>query len=345
MATSAWKSRLTWPWTPKARSPRRGGCGGGRSTEHHDQGSGHEGRACRPSGQLIGEGINVNVTLLFGIEAYLAVAEAYMAGLEAFKAGGGDVAKVHGVASFFVSRIDGADRQEDRQAPGRGSAARRPQTLRGKVAIANAKIAYQHYLEMIATPRWKALAAAGAAPQRLLWASTGTKDPAYSRRPLRRHPGRGRHRQHHAAQDHGRLPRPRQGHAVADRRRRGRARGSRRSRAAGARSGRRHRRPGGGRGRPSSPRRSTAARRGGDQARRTCWAAGSTPSRSSSPDDLDAAAKAALDRPRPKAGPGGCGPATPRCGPAPTKPSGSAGSPRRGARRSISPPSRACAPR
>ena len=132
--------------------------------------------------QLISEGINVNVTLLFGIDAYLKVAEAHMAGLEALKAAGGDVARVHGVASFFVSRIDGKiDKEIDRRlAAGGAEASETLRSLRGQVAIANAKVAYQRYLALIETPRWKALAAAGAAPQRLLWASTGTKDPSYS---------------------------------------------------------------------------------------------------------------------------------------------------------------------
>ena len=131
---------------------------------------------------LIGEGINVNVTLLFSIDAYLAVAEAHMAGLEALKAAGGDVSKVHGVASFFVSRIDGMiDKAIDARVGSAPEAeAAELRGLRGKVAIANAKLAYQRYLELIAAPRWQALAGAGAAPQRLLWASTGTKDPAYS---------------------------------------------------------------------------------------------------------------------------------------------------------------------
>ena len=131
---------------------------------------------------LIGEGINVNVTLLFGLEAYLAVAEAHTAGLEAFRfAGGGDVAKVHGVASFFVSRIDGViDKAIDERAAKGAADTAALKALRGKVAIANAKVAYQRYLELIASARWRALAEAGAAPQRLLWASTGTKDPAYS---------------------------------------------------------------------------------------------------------------------------------------------------------------------
>ena len=132
--------------------------------------------------QLIGEGINVNVTLLFGVGAYLDVAEAHMAGLEMLKAAGGDLSRVHGVASFFVSRIDTRiDGAIDARlkAGAQGEEAERLGRLRGKVAIANARSAYQRYLELIASPRWRALAAAGAAPQRLLWASTGVKDPAY----------------------------------------------------------------------------------------------------------------------------------------------------------------------
>jgi transaldolase/glucose-6-phosphate isomerase len=132
--------------------------------------------------QLIGEGININVTLLFSLDAYLAVAEAHMAGLEDFKAKGGDISRVHGVASFFVSRIDSQiDAAIDKRLDaGAGADEADLKGLRGKVAIANAKIAYQRYLDMLKTPRWQALAAAGAAPQRLLWASTGTKDKAYS---------------------------------------------------------------------------------------------------------------------------------------------------------------------
>jgi len=131
---------------------------------------------------LIGEGINVNVTLLFGLDAYKAVAEAHMAGLEDLAAKGGDIAKVAGVASFFVSRIDTQidDAIDKRLKAGAGADEADLKRVRGKVAIANAKIAYQHYLQMIATRRWKALAAKGAAPQRLLWASTGTKNPDYS---------------------------------------------------------------------------------------------------------------------------------------------------------------------
>jgi transaldolase/glucose-6-phosphate isomerase len=130
---------------------------------------------------LIGEGINVNVTLLFALGAYLAVADAHMAGLEARRAAGGDISKLAGVASFFVSRIDTRiDAKIDERVAAGDPGAARLRALRGQVAIANAKVAYQRYLEMLATPRWTALAAAGARPQRLLWASTGTKDPAYS---------------------------------------------------------------------------------------------------------------------------------------------------------------------
>ncbi|MDB5445094.1 MAG: bifunctional transaldolase/phosoglucose isomerase, partial [Phenylobacterium sp.] len=130
---------------------------------------------------LVGEGININVTLLFALDAYLAVADAHIAGLEAFRASGGGVGKVAGVASFFVSRIDTQiDKKIDQRVAEGGRDAEALKALRGRVAIANAKVAYQQYLKLIETPRWKALAAAGARPQRLLWASTGTKDPAYS---------------------------------------------------------------------------------------------------------------------------------------------------------------------
>jgi transaldolase/glucose-6-phosphate isomerase len=131
--------------------------------------------------QLIGEGINVNVTLLFGLDAYQAVADAHMEGLETLKIAGGDVQRVHGVASFFVSRIDTQiDKEIDRRVKAGDAQAEALKALRGKVAIANAKIAYQLYLDMLKGERWQALAEAGAAPQRLLWASTGTKDPAFS---------------------------------------------------------------------------------------------------------------------------------------------------------------------
>lgn len=127
--------------------------------------------------QLIAEGINVNVTLLFSVDAYKAVAEAYLHGLEDRLSRGEPVNRVASVASFFLSRIDAVvDAAIDAlDEPRRSQNA----TLKGRVAIANAKRAYAHYLELTATPRWQALAAHGAMPQRLLWASTGTKNPAY----------------------------------------------------------------------------------------------------------------------------------------------------------------------
>lgn len=131
--------------------------------------------------QLIGDGINVNVTLLFAVDRYRKVAEAYMTGLERLLEDGRDPSAVASVASFFVSRIDSKvdarieDRQQDASAEERAEL----QGLKGKVAIANAKLAYAVYQELVASPRWKALAAEGAATQRLLWASTSTKNPAY----------------------------------------------------------------------------------------------------------------------------------------------------------------------
>ncbi|HEY0271020.1 MAG TPA: bifunctional transaldolase/phosoglucose isomerase, partial [Sphingomonas sp.] len=120
------------------------------------------------------DGININVTLLFSIDAYKAVLEAYIAALEARVARGQPIDRIASVASFFVSRIDGVI---DRKIDALGTA--EAKAIRGKVAVANAKMAYQHYLEVSASPRWQALAAKGAMPQRLLWASTGVKDPTY----------------------------------------------------------------------------------------------------------------------------------------------------------------------
>ena len=130
---------------------------------------------------LIGEGININVTLLFSIDAYKAVADAYMAGLEDRHAKGQDISHLSSVASFFVSRIDAQiDKKIDERVAAGDRDADALRKLRGRVAIANAKMAYVWYREMVASERWKKLAAAGANPQRLLWASTGVKDKAYS---------------------------------------------------------------------------------------------------------------------------------------------------------------------
>ncbi|GGM13163.1 glucose-6-phosphate isomerase [Pseudomonas asuensis] len=129
--------------------------------------------------QLIAEGINVNVTLLFSRESYRAVAEAYMAGLEARAQAGEDISRIASVASFFISRIDSEiEKKIDEKLKAGGDEATL-KSLKGRVAIANAKLAYADYQTMMASERWQALAAKGAQPQRLLWASTGTKNPEY----------------------------------------------------------------------------------------------------------------------------------------------------------------------
>ena len=131
---------------------------------------------------LIGKGLNINVTLLFALDNYAAVADAYVGGLEALVAAGGDVRRAASVASFFVSRIDSlVDSSLDEMLLNEADTERRTSLgdLRGKVAIANAKLAYQHYKALCAGERWQVLAAKGARPQRLLWASTGVKNPAY----------------------------------------------------------------------------------------------------------------------------------------------------------------------
>jgi transaldolase len=125
--------------------------------------------------QVIADGINVNVTLLFSPERYRAVANAYIDGLEQRVAAKKPIDRVASVASFFLSRIDSnVDPKLDKL----GSDAAK--ALRGQAAIANAAHAYEIYEELIASPRWQALAKAGARPQRLLWASTSTKDKSYS---------------------------------------------------------------------------------------------------------------------------------------------------------------------
>jgi transaldolase len=130
---------------------------------------------------LLAEGVNVNITLLFARGAYAAVAEAFLAALEERVDEGEDVARVGSVASFFVSRIDTMiDELLEEKARSAPEAERaRIEALRGKSAIANAKLAYQHYLALVASPRWERLAEHGAMPQRLLWASTSTKNPRY----------------------------------------------------------------------------------------------------------------------------------------------------------------------
>ncbi|AFH49670.1 Transaldolase [Ignavibacterium album JCM 16511] len=121
--------------------------------------------------ELIGSGISVNMTLIFNIDNYKQVAEAYLKGLELLSERGGDISKVSSVASFFISRIDAdVDKEVNK---------RNADHLKGKIAIANAKVAYQIFQKIYHTPRWKALEKRGARVQRLLWASTGVKNPSY----------------------------------------------------------------------------------------------------------------------------------------------------------------------
>jgi transaldolase len=122
--------------------------------------------------EMIARGRPINVTLIFSLERYSEVAEAYIRGLERLVESGGDPSRVASVASFFVSRVD---TETDRRLDEIGG----PDELKGKLAIANAKLAYQRYREIFAGERWEALATRGATPQRCLWASTSTKNPDY----------------------------------------------------------------------------------------------------------------------------------------------------------------------
>jgi transaldolase len=122
---------------------------------------------------MIASGKSINVTLIFSLERHKEVMEAYVRGLERLVQSGGDPKQVHSVASFFVSRVD---TETDRRLDEIGGDATK---LKGKLAIANAKLAYQNYLEIFAGPRWEALEAKGATKQRCLWASTSTKNPDY----------------------------------------------------------------------------------------------------------------------------------------------------------------------
>ena len=131
----------------------------------------------------IADGINVNITLLFSVESYVQTAWAYIRGLEKRVAAGQDISKIASVASFFLSRIDSnIDSRVDKMLAAATDEESKEKLLsiKGKVAIANAKIAYQEYKKIIQSDRWKALSAKGAQVQRLLWASTSTKNPEYS---------------------------------------------------------------------------------------------------------------------------------------------------------------------
>jgi transaldolase len=124
--------------------------------------------------EMIASGKNINVTLIFSLERHKEVMEAYIRGVERLLESGGDPAQVHSVASFFVSRVD---TEADRRLDEIGGDA---EQLKGKLAVANAKLAYQNYLQVFSGPRWEALEAKGANKQRCLWASTSTKNPEYS---------------------------------------------------------------------------------------------------------------------------------------------------------------------
>jgi transaldolase len=132
---------------------------------------------------VIAAGISVNVTLLFSVQSYIDTAWAYIAGLEQRAAAGHEIGSIQSVASFFLSRIDSNidDRLDAKLAAGvEDATAAKLHGLKGKIAIANAKVAYQEYKEIFSSDRWQALAAQGATVQRLLWASTSTKNPDYS---------------------------------------------------------------------------------------------------------------------------------------------------------------------
>jgi transaldolase/glucose-6-phosphate isomerase len=132
--------------------------------------------------QLLEDGLNINITLLFAQSAYEQVAEAFLAALEARAAKGQDVSHIASVASFFVSRIDSlVDSKIDEKLKAATDAGQKAllESIRGKIAIANARLTYKKYQELFAGPRWNALAAKGGQTQRLLWASTSTKNPKY----------------------------------------------------------------------------------------------------------------------------------------------------------------------
>jgi transaldolase len=128
--------------------------------------------------QVLAEGISVNVTLIFSLDRYRGVMNAFLTGLEQAREAGKDLSTIHSVASFFVSRVD--SEVDKRLEAIEGDRAEAAKALKGKAAVANARLAYQAYEEVFATPRWQNLADDGAHPQRPLWASTGVKNPDYS---------------------------------------------------------------------------------------------------------------------------------------------------------------------
>ena len=154
--------------------------------------------------QTIAAGISVNVTLIFALDRYRGVMQAFLTGLEQAREAGIDLSTIRSVASFFVSRVD---TEIDPRLDEIGSD--EAKALRGKAAVANARLAFQAFEEVFSTPRWQVLAEDGAHPQRPLWASTGREEPGLPGHALRDRAGHRRHRQHHAERHHGRRRRPR----------------------------------------------------------------------------------------------------------------------------------------
>src|SRR5215472_7639307 len=132
--------------------------------------------------RMLGDGVNINVTLIFSTERYVEVVEAFLSGLEDLRSAGGDPSRIASVASFFVSRVDTkVDRLLEAKIKAAGTPAERERltALLGRAGIANSKMAYEHFKQHHSGARWEALRAAGARPQRCLWASTSVKDPRY----------------------------------------------------------------------------------------------------------------------------------------------------------------------
>ena len=130
---------------------------------------------------MLAEGVNINVTLIFAVERYVKVVEAFLGGLEEFRKRGGDLNRVHSVASFFVSRVDTKvdERLSKKIAEAEGARRTELEAMLGKAAIANCKLAYEMFTQLHSGPRWDSLRSAGASVQRCLWASTSTKNPKY----------------------------------------------------------------------------------------------------------------------------------------------------------------------
>ena len=219
---------------------------------------------------LIGEGISINITLLFSQKVYVQVAEAYLAGLEKYVAGGGDPSHVASVASFFVSRIDSAvDKQLDEKIARANDPTEKERlaALKGKVAIANAKLAYQDYKRLFSGARWDKLAAKGAKTAAAAVGLDRHQEQGLQRRALCRGADRPQHHQHRAAGDARRVPRSWQAARQPRGKYRGRAACARRARKIRHLARRDHRRTGQGRRQAVRRRRRQALRRGRAQAR------------------------------------------------------------------------------